>query len=139
METTNFVRSREINATKRCVQILSITQKTIRSKIPIGIILFFIFSSLSSCRQESTCHDEMIFILEKYKDEPYSHRNQIYPKVRILHTNSQVLVTYRIRSETRLCKCLKAHLLMELGQKAEAIKMLEDLPEENREKQQIKS
>ena len=126
METINSIPRRGSKATKKRLRFLATIQKAIKSKISIGIILLAISSSFSSSKQGSNCHDEMIFILERYHHEPYSHRNEMYPKVKIPHTNSPVLVPFNIRSETRLCKCLKAHLLMKLGQKTEAIKIMED-------------
>lgn len=129
METMNSIRCLGSKATKRLLRFFIIVQN-FNSKNAIGIILLAAFFPLSSCKQESNCHDEMISILEQYYHEPYSHRNRMYPKVEIPNTNSRALVPFNIRSETRLCKCLKFDLLMKLGQESEAIKILEDFSKE---------
>lgn len=103
---TNFIRIGRGRVSVTCFWILPIIQKTIKSKIWFGIILLFLSSSLSSCVRESTCHDEMTFIIERYDVKPHSNRNQMYPQVKILHTNSAMAVTNSIPGETRLCKYL---------------------------------
>lgn len=84
-----------------------------------------------SCRQELSCHDEMILILEKHGKEPYGHSNQLYPQAKIPYMDSLLMITETIPGETDLCKCFRAYILMELGQREEAIKILEGLAKDD--------
>jgi hypothetical protein len=102
-----------------------------KSTILSTVLLLLIFSSASSCKQESSCHDEMILILQRFDQEPYSHLNQWYPQIKITSMDSLVIVTQNIPGESKFCKCLKADMLMKLGQKEEAIKVLEGVPKDD--------
>jgi len=97
----------------------------------LGILILIL---MISCKQEISCHDGMILILEKVSKEPYNHRNQLYPQAKIPYMDSLLVITRGIPNETNLCKCFKAHMLMELGQKEEAIKILEGVPKDDRAK-----
>lgn len=45
--------------------------------------------------------------------------------------DSLLMITETMSGETNLCKCFKAHMLMELGQKEEAIKILDSLAKDD--------
>lgn len=70
----------------------------------LGIVMLFL---MISCRQELSCHDEMILILERHGKESYGHHNQLYPQAKIPYMDSLLMITETMSSETNLCNVLK--------------------------------
>jgi len=100
-------------------------------KIVIASVLMMIAFMRSSCSTTSSCHEEMISILQKTYKKVNVRSNPFYPSSSIPYMDSLLSLEHSTPSQKRYCKNLKAKFLLELGEEKQAIELLEEITRED--------
>lgn len=78
-----------------------------------------------------SCHEEMVHILKKVRNESYGPKNIFFPEAKLPYMDSLLSLPHNTPGDLRYCNYLKANILLELGREEEAIRILERLTREN--------
>ncbi len=106
-------------------------QPTMKSKT-LSILILFISIIACTKQDESKCHDEMIQLLQKVKKTTFTEKNSFSPGAKLLYMDSLLALAHQKPDQQLFCEYLKANILLELGEEAESIALLEKVAASDR-------
>jgi len=90
----------------------------------LGVFMLIV---MTSWRQERSCKDVIVLMLERHDKERSGDRGHSNSQSKIEHLDTLLMITETMSSETDRCKCVRAHIFLQLGEKEEAVSVLDGL------------